>query len=1416
MPRVGDLIAEETGPVDWGCFRTPPPALEKKKKKTVKKEAAYNKMGGASDAVVPMVQEDTKPMDEQTEGGVEDDMWARIRDKSKKGKKEAVFGPPLDFEGFGFGDAWGVPESRSKKDRKKADVVALDPVPDFGDEQTMDKWGDDMRGAFTSKSKKDKKKADVVALDPAPDFGDEQTMDKWGNDMRGAFTSKSKKGKTKAYGSSWDPPLDEEAEQTGDKVKVPRDKVWPGFQSKSKKGKTKAHGFALDPPLDVEAGQTGDKVEVPGDDIWSGFQSKSTKDKNVSDPFSFELGFGGEHLSQRSKRDKSSLDDALECEAGGAFGDAAYEPQSVLPSPPPPEVVNELACALPTLKKTKHLDKKRKQTKKNSPPPAFEEVMDRTPTPDAAPSPPKGVYTDKYEYGDLENCETKPRAVAETLDMHTWGEEQERVMLEDPVPSPPLQLVAAEQDSSPGPSPSHLTPSPPSSKSVPKKESPANRPAALYSTPPHPTNSVDKYRNARLGFVEPAAPPHMPQRHFYGLPDLGLGLGSKPDVHGTKRAGSDRYCCRFDSFADSGHGPSSRKAKDALLIGSEGGLDVLRVLPNKFEVVGRLEGLPGSVLGAKILPHVGSQNGVSLPRPLVAVLLRGNEDEITATRVKVFSLLDQRHIATLYETVGYSEPTQTWKKSTNSVAGSTEGIQIYAEGKWVLVASAHSGEVFVFSQVATAINPKMQFRCLGKFWTTVQASPNDTTARPSGSNEGHDGGGDGDFRPGAPLLSLGHRWLVLVPPATALHTSIRGSPTLSEAHPNPPGLTTHVAPAPPPITCDIVGVDPEGTLTRLTRQTTRGLVKYSQKGFELGRQGWKELTHPTPQSEQSHARGGSQDQFPPTNAPAEDAKRVYSEPAIVSIIDLDALLEAEGLQPKHLPPSFTALAAFALVDGCNYLSISSTGRRLLTVSRDGKISTVWDLTRACHGVSRPRTIGGEEAALGPCANLLYRHDRHSEAVVIDSAWSRDDDMLALLTTHGTVHLHDVPLHPPSKKRKRKSTISGTPAPDKAEPTVSLSSGTSPPSSNGFIGSIRAGWQQMSTGVNTIRTQTSGLPTSFAGFKEVTASAGHAGGRALAKGLSQGYTVAKGGVGDYWHAEANKIRHLELREVGPAAGSLRWIRRESGSSLAIVCGGVVHLHPVQRYNRMKGDEVVTGLKHEKSGKKKFELPRIQTSSTLPDKRCSSEGVHGFWGLIEHPSASPPSGGVRVHPAPQEQTHEVDTNPFYCPFHVDSRVSIFAFIDAFPGSQVHLRDAPDDPFYQQGQGVPDEEPWLFGDPLPTSVKMSSVLDSTHEFPSRRASIVREPTDLLTADPHNGPSAGGDAFATDLPAGDSDDLADQMVSRLTIHPAPEREGGGDEIRIETRWSSKERKRAAREAGGKRAVRDRRAESRKLPALD
>ena len=1008
------------------------------------------------------------------------------------------------------------------------------------------------------------------------------------------------------------------------------------------------------------------------------------------------------------------------------------------------------------------------------------EEQDEAPNvPVVAPSPPTNgvsLQAPPSPVLELEPARIEPDASAvPEPELETYWNDVLEIPEEAEPPRPPAPK--------PSPLPPTRSPRPAVAKPASPAVSPAYRKATLYGSPPyanlpsHPRRESFQTQTARPRFVEPPLP-HLPQAHFFGAPDLGFGLSSgAKQPAGGKLAGSDNYCCTFDTFADAGDAASAKKVRDALLVGSEGGLDVYRVIAEKLEVVGRLEGLRGAVIGAKILPHVERYDTSRVLRPLIAVIVHGvveerqdsgQEDDGLApsfkywqTTVEVYSLQAQKHIATLYQsaTVSVERPVRGELAVTPKPVGE---LSLDAKGSFITVASGRSGEVFVFSSASTTSNSDdlPPYRLVGKFWTSLQ-TPAD---RPASTGDTTTSLTQAEQPARIPLLSLSARWLAIVAPYASTGISIQGSPLLSASNTQPLGLSSHTATAQPPITCEVVGTDAEGTLSWLSRKTAQGVVKGAQSAYHLGKVGWQELTHPTPVTADGRQRSASRatDEgrlFPPTNGVTDDPRARAEEPSLVSIIDLTRLLELETAGKVANLAAPVVLATFAFAEGCNFLSLSPDGVRMCTANRKGEVSTIWDLAHIAHGSALPPgNSAASEVERGPHVRQVHRISRTSPSTVVDAVWTRDADAMALLTEHGTVHLHNVPAAPLVRKRKRRGTYTD-PAPslpEKADPVVGVSHASSPPSSNGggVWGSIRTWGQSVSTSVSAVRSQAGGVSTflpkgGFDGLRETAVAARVVGGRAVARGVSAGFSAARSGVGDVWYKEENKVRMkvIEGEESRVKRGCVRWIRTGAGElSLAVFERGSVRLMPVQRVVRRKGDIEVPGLRVERRGEKSFQLPHI----TAGKGTCDAEGVHGFWSLpsasIEIPRSARGSATVGGG------TTEVETNPPYCPFHVDLRVGIFAFEDV--GLQLLGHDV-------------DEDVWVFGGPLPKSTRVNVRIGSS--FDEERKSV---------------------GVGSGEVEGEMDGLAEVMSSRMTmLHRSSGLEGGEgeQEIRVNTQRTSK-----------------------------
>ena len=709
-------------------------------------------------------------------------------------------------------------------------------------------------------------------------------------------------------------------------------------------------------------------------------------------------------------------------------------------------------------------------------------------------------------------------------------------------------------------------------------------------------------------------------------------------------------------------------------------------------------------------------------------------------------------------------------------------LRLDAKGSFLTISSGKSGEIFVFAQRREGANTS-NLHCIGKYWTSLQ-SRFDVQPKPNASTE-HVPGSDVVEPQTTPLLSLSGRWLAFVPPSSSSKISVQGTLALSEGSQQPPGVGSHLAPPQPLVSCDIVGLNSEGVLAKYSRQAAQEFLKASRRGIEMGMAGWREFTQPSPPSRTAQQAEGGDALFPPTNAPGNDTRRATKEPSVVAIMDLERLLDAEESHAKHLPPP---LASFALDDGCNYLSLSTDGLRLLTTSRKGEVSYIWDLRHAAHGSNHKRDVDNGDTVMGPHVTRVQRIVRNSHAVVLDTAWARDGNFVALLTAHGTVHLHEISARAQeSQRRRRRSTVTAASV-DKADATVSLSTGLSPPSSNGFLGGIRSGWQTMSTQVSAMRAPnpapesqgraTFGIPTTFAGFREVTNAGAAASGRAIARGLSQGYSAARIGAADVWHADDNKIKHKDAPN-NVAARTVRWVRTRSGISIAVACGGKVFLYPIQRVTRQRGETTFSGLKAESKGRREFGLPPIATTSAPAQSNrnnsCAQQGPHGFWGLrapafIQQNALD--ANSKNKQDSESDKAH-YETNPPFCPLYIDRRVSMLGFSSPSHSYDGGAHDLAVSEFQIKGHGLDDEQPWLFGEPLPSSVKLNDRSASSDDSISDEDDDARDhhhPASTFEAELDGGEIGGGDA------------AQGNVQSRILVNP--------NEIRIGSSRKKKPRK--------------------------
>ncbi|KAJ9622371.1 hypothetical protein H2203_006590 [Taxawa tesnikishii (nom. ined.)] len=829
----------------------------------------------------------------------------------------------------------------------------------------------------------------------------------------------------------------------------------------------------------------------------------------------------------------------------------------------------------------------------------------------------------------------------------------------------------------------------------------------------------------------------MPQRHFSRVPDLDLGLGKAPENGAVP--GSKGFFCGFGSLENTNSGATTT-VNNLVLVGSAGGLDAYRVLRQRMDVVGRLEGLRGGVIGAKILPWTDRFDPFQELRPLIALTIHGatigrqhstshdNRDEVSQsdtggldekrhfqTTVEVYSLRTAQHVSTLFEgpLVTAEHPLDHPLFLPPAPVGE---ICVSAEGTFVTVASGKSGEIYIFTPYKhPAIGNQRAFRCIGKVWTTTK----ERSARPSSTTESKvEKQEEPQPGPRMAVYSLSSRWLAIVPPSVSSQQfTIDGSPVCSEYNPNPPGLSSVISPAAPLVNCETDAPKDDGMLNRVTRQAAQEVRKGAQWVGEQGAQAWKNYWNKPASSQQNgstiaHKSSASEPQsaFPPTHGHSNTSAQFINEPACVSIIDLQRLLSFEEGKIKN---ALSPLATFEIGDGCSFVSFAPNGLTLLTTNNNGDTSTAWNLMEMTSGSATGVPQNGNNSMIQQSVGLIKRiarFPRLSPSIVVDVIWTVQGDRFAILTDKGTVHLHE--LSKPEFKLSSHQSPMSPPASRSGLPSPSTSPQADLPA-NGWMSNMRAGWQGLQSAAARTRSGSNGfaLPT-LSTLGNATATARYAGSRAVRNGLHRGFDMAAEGAHHIRHAEDNKIRlHPVHHGIGP--GNVKWLSGRERGLVATITDGRVYLYSIKDISHVQGKKTVTSLAASKKHVADFNLQRICGDAIVPaiqgildpagpHASCSDQGPHGFWTLARSSNVRRPSTvGVR-NSSSGAVTQDKETNPPYMPFHREPQVSLFVFNE---------KDSKD---LAANLGVDNTEPWIFGLPLPSASKINcQQFDSDDDY-------------------------------------------------------------------------------------------------------
>lgn len=837
--------------------------------------------------------------------------------------------------------------------------------------------------------------------------------------------------------------------------------------------------------------------------------------------------------------------------------------------------------------------------------------------------------------------------------------------------------------------------------------------------------------------------PHQPQAHFYGLPDLDLGLNNV--ASDGIPPGEGGYFCGFDTLMMAGDG-AARVAENVLLVGQQGSLDVFRVEKGKLEIVGRLEGLQGAVLGAKILPWTLRRDPLMQSRPLIAVTLHGpvlresrsssgsgsssvvddsasespsrpasvhgdSSAQVTGyqTSVEVYSLKEKRRLATLYRSplVPLTGPIDSPVFQPPPTVGE---FVVDAKGKFVVVASGSSGEVFIFAPYLKGHGEfPERYRCIGKVWTSVQLRD-----RPIQSSASSAADGSQEEVPlekyGVPVFSLSDRWLSVTPPGSSALYALDGVALTSPYYERPPGITHHTVPPQPSANCTVEAPEAASLIDRLTREGTQVAIKGARWATEKGVQAFKAYMNKVPQSNGasniSYGQDPMQHYFPPTHGHNQTQPR--QEAAVISVYDLQRLVDAEETRNKS---ALHAVATIPAALGCSFLSFSPSGLMLMTVSKKGDFQDVWDLKRMTSRRTRKTT---RDQVTGPHVRQVARFARMTVTNVIDVVWSVPRmDKLAVITDKGTVHMFPMPASafqwPPPRR------LRSTPAKPK-EDIASTSRGGAITSAMQTLNGTAKPW------LDAVRARnTSGGSRFSLSSLGVTPAAGAKSGKAVAAGVGKSINSIR-------HAGDNKLT-LSTSPSGVRPYSVRWLSGRGRGSIAIVSGGVLQIWRVQmRSSAGKGKySNATAISKKKVAEfglapvRDTVLPRSVAEQlfTQPGDPEPVQGFYGEWLPRSLPSRKPGTKVAGVSPAPLSFS-EIETNPPYQPFYTDRRVTRFVYSKPFAEVQGSSSEnqPPTSGLTSDLHHDNDDLPWLFGEDV-EAIRVSST--ATHTYDSGDDDLV-----------------------------------------------------------------------------------------------
>ncbi|KAK6537873.1 hypothetical protein TWF694_010772 [Orbilia ellipsospora] len=363
--------------------------------------------------------------------------------------------------------------------------------------------------------------------------------------------------------------------------------------------------------------------------------------------------------------------------------------------------------------------------------------------------------------------------------------------------------------------------------------------------------------------------------------------GARPPAHsGHLRPGDNGWAFSFDVLDDLEGligSESAQKASgsgvvgtDVICLGWEGGVDVWKVGRGVVELVARMSGLPGTVVGAKLLPTPRRDDSNAHLRPLIClvihspVLARNSDDENEhegsptpsensrpasaasnrssehlpqhqaeeyQTSVEIYSLSRRTHVATLYK----SPLIPVSVGGVPAPLGVRVEVSNVGTGNVVAVGVAGTGEVFLFSDSKPIGTRKRRseatddrsWHCWGKVWTNIYVEGRGSSSGNFATE--YNSENIPSSKAGMPIFSLEGRWLAYSPPSPSSQALRMGSPfpSVGGTATGAPHLPNPSTPQPQANTYVDVPED-EPMLNRVAREVTQEVIRGAKWMGEQG------------------------------------------------------------------------------------------------------------------------------------------------------------------------------------------------------------------------------------------------------------------------------------------------------------------------------------------------------------------------------------------------------------------------------------------------------------------------------------------------------------------------------------------------------------------------------------------------------